>query len=416
MFKATNGRQYNLAAKTIRAFLAEKDVQLKHSQALELAGRLTGFASYAAAESALQRKSGNSACDVRTWGDLAQALSALDDEQLNMPIQVTDGGCGSSVASFAGALQLVRADDADSVANVATAFLRNQPILLIGLMEVNMPQGGIPNEDVLRVRMQFEAATGESGLVAENCIAKVGLKDGIDWLNREYDIDTQVGPYVLYSEKEQGFFNTDQGWVFDKASARGFLSTDSWSLVGIDDGELVPYETAVDVDPDDANSNDPRVLFRFGVVRGAPVSRYQWQKRYRAIWEELHPRIQATLSQVGQAVAEMGYVAKLDMNRGDAHSTATLDFSKKDDGSFVGGISIILTDGAVDYGVRAAALELYYKSARGHTAVISEGSSAATHYATEAQYFLDPTDWLDPGAMLKIVQFQLNAEERSRNK
>lgn len=459
MFKAQNGRQYNLAARTISKFLSEKGIKLNHTDALALSARLTGFASYEAACAAQEGPESGITREVRTWGDLCNALSALDEAQLGMAIQVTDGCDGNGNANFATAQQLLPACHHD-IAAAGVVFPVNQPVLLISELQENMgeasdaPQGNpvdliladfgqaiaaaqqmtpaeqiaavralqlgtwdAPNlhrdasqkldlEEARRVAMQFEVATGESASVALVCIAQRGVADAIKFLNETHNIELSMGDYVIYSEKERGFFNNDFGWVHDKASASGFASDTPPLLYGVVDAEKVLYAEAVDVDPDAQDIADAAVTARFGDIKGAPVSKYSWPARYSTIWTKLDSPLLAAFGAVEKAVAERGYTGNLWMADSSEGRKARMDFHLR--GAYVGSLEVLLRNAAMaDSNARAAALYLEFESPFGGTSLLAEGSSPDTYYVTEARHILENLEWLNATKLPGIVMEQL---------
>jgi hypothetical protein len=245
MLQVQNGRQFNLAAKVIRSFFSEKNIEVKHSEALALVSRLTGHANYEAAKASLEGQTKGIASDVASWRQLAHAIGTLEEEQLDMPVHVTEGCDENGNATFTRALQLLLAND--SAVDAGTGlFKANQPLLLVEKFDAEAV-----SEDGVRVAMQFEVATGEPGAIALRKIRELGLRDAILGLNRTYLVNISVGELVAYSEKNKGFWNVDIGLVSDKASATGYAAdTEPFSFRGAEDLALVAYLQAVDVDPD----------------------------------------------------------------------------------------------------------------------------------------------------------------------
>ena len=454
MFKAQNGRQYNLAARTISQFLAQKGLKLRHADALELSARLTGFANYAAACAALEGPASGITAEVRTWGDLAHALGALDEQQLGMAIQVTDGCDGNGNANFATAQQLVPACDY-SIASAGVVFPTNQPVLLIGELQENLDdsQGRTQAELILadmaqaleaaqhmspeeklaavrslnlgtwdapnlerkprldfeaaqRVAMQFEVATGQSSSIALACIAERGVEAAMKFLNETHGIQLSLGDYVIYSEQEHGFWNNDFGWVRDKLLASGFDSDTPPLMMGVVDAEKVRYAEAVNVDEDAASNAYAKVVARFGDIKGALVSRYSWPARYSSIWTALESPIQEALTAVAQKAAEQQYTANLWMADSSEGRKARMDFFLH--GAYAGSVEVLLRNAALaDSNARAAALYLEFERRTGGTSLLAEGSSPVTYYATEARHFLDNLEWLNAKRLPGIVMEQL---------
>ncbi len=107
MLFANNGRQLNLAAKTITKYLEGLGASVSHQQALELTARLLGFSSVGAAEKALKGPSRGVPETARTWEELAHALGSLSPEELAQPVRFR--GSDSDFAMQA-PVQLARSD------------------------------------------------------------------------------------------------------------------------------------------------------------------------------------------------------------------------------------------------------------------------------------------------------------------
>jgi hypothetical protein len=245
MLQAQNGRQFNLAAKAVSAFFAEKDVVVKHSEALNLVARLTGHASYEAAKASLAGPAKGVAPDVQTWRQLAHAVGTLTEEQLDMPVQITEGCDCDGNATFTEARQLLMAN-ADCIAAGTSIFPDHQPVLLVE--EFNPV---LESDEARRIEFQFEVATGEPAGMATEEIRRHGLAGAVETLNTDYSINISLGRFVAYSAAENGFWNSDFGYVHDKDSATGFESEQDIAHLGATE-TLTPilYCDAVDIDPD----------------------------------------------------------------------------------------------------------------------------------------------------------------------
>ena len=130
MLYANNVRQLNLAAKTISKFMSEKGMDVAHSEALELASRLIGYPGYAAARNTLEQPKGTPA-GISTWRSLAHALGTLTEQQLDMPVVLTEGCDENGNATFSEEVLLLMANDQSMEAGTGQ-FDPRQP-LLIGL-------------------------------------------------------------------------------------------------------------------------------------------------------------------------------------------------------------------------------------------------------------------------------------------
>lgn len=239
MLQAKNGRQFNLAAKSARAFLATKDIKLSHHDALELVAQVTGHASYAAAQALLEGPSKGVSPAAGTWRELAHAIGTLKEEQLDMQVQVTEGCDCDGNATFSQSVQLLMAND-DCIAAGTPMFPDNQPVLLV---EEFNPE--CDTEDAYRVMRQLEEAAFEPSQVAEREIAEYGLEVAIHRLNREFDVRISVGKFVAFSSENEGFWNINlQSFVRERAAATGFDTIpEEVAAAGL---TIVPYDEAVD--------------------------------------------------------------------------------------------------------------------------------------------------------------------------
>ena len=245
MLQVQNGRQFNLAAKAIRAFFSEKGTDIKHSEALGLVARLTGHENYEAAQASLQGTPKGVSPDVQTWRHLAHAIGTLSDEQLDLPVQVTEGCDSAGNAIFAPARQLLMANS-DCIAAGTSLFADNQPVLLI---EELSPV--LDSDEALRIELQFEIGSGEPSGLATHEIKRHGLAGAIETLNTDYSLNISLGKYIAFSPSNNGYWNADFGYVTDKESATGYDSELDIQYIGATE-TLVPvlYSEAVDIDPD----------------------------------------------------------------------------------------------------------------------------------------------------------------------
>lgn len=149
----------------------------------------------------------------------------------------------------------------DDETKQANAYLKTQGVTLspTQLHELTARLHGYPDlaalksavipsdEDMARVCKQYETATQESGDTARALVERIGLEAA---MLRWQDVDEfviRLGPCIVRSESENGYWNEHQGWVFDKRSATGYSADrkDDWSAL-TPDAELVDYATAVD--------------------------------------------------------------------------------------------------------------------------------------------------------------------------
>lgn len=258
MLQAQNGRQINLAAEVVRKFLTSNQVDIKHSEALQLVSQLIGYPNYHAARAGLQGVAKGVASNTSTWRQLAHAIGTLSDEQLDMPVQVTEGCDENGNATFAKACELVVANSG-CIAAAGGIFADIQPVLLIEELEAqsaddstDVDQDEAAEEDEYRVGMQLECATGQPCSLAGWHIARDGIDEAIKYLNSEYDCNISLGKYIAYSTAENGYWNADFGFVGDKASATGFDSHEAVLSLAITPA-LVPvlYSEAEDIDDRD---------------------------------------------------------------------------------------------------------------------------------------------------------------------
>lgn len=246
MLQAQNGRQFNLAAKAAISFFAEKGVVVKHSEALNLVARLTGHVNYEAAQASLDGPAKGVAPDVQTWRQLAHAIGTLTDEQLDMPVQVTEGCDSDGNATFTKACELLMAN-ADCIAAGTSIFADNQPVLLVE--EFNPV---LESDEALRIEFQFEVATGEPAGMATHEIRRHGIAGAIETLNTDYSLNISLGKYIAFAPDSKGFWNADFGYVSNKESATGYDSELDIKHIGATE-TLIPilYSEAVDIDPDE---------------------------------------------------------------------------------------------------------------------------------------------------------------------
>lgn len=244
MLQVQNGRQFNLAAKAIRSFLSEKGTDIKHSEALALVARLTGHASYEAAQASMQGTPKGVSPEVQTWRHLAHAIGTLSEEQLDMQVHVSEGCDSHGNVEYGTACELVMAT-ADCISADVKVFADNQPVLL-----VNEFNPVLESDEALRIELQFEVATGEPTGMATYEIKRHGLAGAIETLNADYGINIALGKYIALSPVE-GYWNADFGYVTNKESATGYDTELDIKHIGATETLIaVPYAEAVDFDAD----------------------------------------------------------------------------------------------------------------------------------------------------------------------
>jgi hypothetical protein len=86
-------------------------------------------------------------------------------------------------------------------------------------------------------------------------ISRRGLGHAIGDLNETYEVLLNMGPFVIRSESEFGYWSNDFGFVFTKDAATGYSSTDAEDpqqltriKVLTPDAVFVAYAEAVDFD------------------------------------------------------------------------------------------------------------------------------------------------------------------------
>ena len=149
----------------------------------------------------------------------------------------------------------------DDETKQATTYLKSQGVTLspTQLHELTARLHGYPDlaamraavvpdeEDMARVCMQYEVATQESSDDARALVARIGLAAALEQWENDRELAIRLGPCIIRSASETGYWNENQGWVFDKRSATGYSADrkDDWSAL-TPDAELVEYASAVD--------------------------------------------------------------------------------------------------------------------------------------------------------------------------
>lgn len=120
------------------------------------------------------------------------------------------------------------------------------------------PEPSSVNEDTFRLRTQYELATRKSGKFILQLSRMVGTQEALLRLNAEHNLALGLGPWVLASDSEQGYWCNDFGWVSSRRGASGWdkpsLMSGRWPA----DVTFRRYENAVDypLDADSQDSND----------------------------------------------------------------------------------------------------------------------------------------------------------------
>ena len=86
-------------------------------------------------------------------------------------------------------------------------------------------------------------------------IDRRGVERTVAELNETYEVLLGVGPYIIRSQSEFGYWSNDFGFVYDRESATGFPEADTIDpkqVMSIQilapDAVFVPYASAVDFD------------------------------------------------------------------------------------------------------------------------------------------------------------------------
>lgn len=87
---------------------------------------------------------------------------------------------------------------------------------------VPAPVHSLSSTDAMRLQTQFELATSVSSSVAREAISEKGLVGAIEALSEKYDVELSLGPWVLASDADSGFWCNDFGWTRSSMAATGF--------------------------------------------------------------------------------------------------------------------------------------------------------------------------------------------------
>lgn len=186
MLSAQSTRDLNQAARTASRFLAELGFTLPHAKALDLVARLVGKPHHMAAQAGLPSSGLARPLQVKTWGDLQAALSALTPEQLAMSLTVSEGCDSNGNAEFYPAGTFLRAGDHSLLAASDGVLEAEQPVLLF--------EGSFAGDEA--------AATLVPGAVVEDLCRLLAHPDLDEALHREgisdaaYSALAAASPYV----------------------------------------------------------------------------------------------------------------------------------------------------------------------------------------------------------------------------
>lgn len=222
------------AAKQARNYLASQGVAVTHTQMLELVARLHGYADLQAMK----------ADEAHRYVDPHALKSESSNEYVLQPGQSPAWVLVDQVS-----VRIARKDEGVLVALYAAGAEDAAPFAQAGSVPGMVSE--VSEEDLERLRMQYEVAIGESGDYALCLVEEKGLRAALDQLFERKDLVLSIGPYVVRSESERGYWNTHQGWVYDKRSATGYASNTLSGLAGLAaDAQMVLYTSAVDFTPD----------------------------------------------------------------------------------------------------------------------------------------------------------------------
>ena len=135
-----------------------------------------------------------------------------------------------------------------SLSSAEMAFATRLMRLLTGTTTSGQDDG--EEVQVARLAAQFEMGSALPGDVARRKVKSVGLARALDELNAEFDLQIALGPLLIASDGEQGFWCNDFGWTSCKMAASGFHAealkpgTPSSSL--FEDARMVPFSEAKD--------------------------------------------------------------------------------------------------------------------------------------------------------------------------
>jgi hypothetical protein len=326
------------------------------------------------------------ASETSTWRHLAHAIGTLSDEQLDMPVQVSEGCGENGNATFSKACELVMASS-DDIAAAGHIFADNQPVLLIEEFDSStLDTDGSGVDDEYRVGMQLECATDHPASLASWHIARDGIDETIEYLNSEYGCNISLGEFVIYSEAEKGFWNIDFGWVSDKASATGVETMPNIPDFPAD-VELVRYVDAVDVE--ESEEDKPGVMA--DKVQGAPVSRYSWPARFEAIWSEVRGDAVGICTDAAQLLKDQGIQAEVSERVHGDNAGHELVMSMRKDGIYGGEMVLALANFHASSSLLpcAAGMNWFFKPPARDTLFgsILPQNSGEKPFSTEAEYF-----------------------------
>lgn len=98
-----------------------------------------------------------------------------------------------------------------------------------------------------RIKAQFEMATGSGWpKVFPTWVELFGVTEAVSQLNQYYGTDLAIGPYLISSEQEQGYWCNRFGWTTSKLAATGYPDTTAPVHAMASDAQYVDFKLARD--------------------------------------------------------------------------------------------------------------------------------------------------------------------------
>jgi len=231
--------QSGSAAKLALDYLTRQGVAVTHTQMLELVARLHGY----------QNLQAMKADEATKFAD-PHALTSESSTEYSLK----DGQDHAWVTAGSISVRIAKKDEGVRVELFAIGAEDVAPSAQAELSFDDVPASA---EDLERVCMQYEVATGEPREIARDLVKKLGFQPALDQMRNTNEMVIGLGPFVVRSVEAHGYWNEHQGWVYDKRSATGYEKHQVEAPSGLNpDAELVPYDTAVDFNPDDQPDGD----------------------------------------------------------------------------------------------------------------------------------------------------------------
>jgi hypothetical protein len=243
-----NGKAVNQAAKTVARFMAEKGIKLAHHDALDLIARLQGFPSHTAANARLEGVSKGTPQALKSWTDLFQVIACMNASERDGSITLTEGCDDNGNAEFFQSDLIIKATDS-SIAAAADGVLERTDFVLLYNAKPAQEQSAEAQEQTAdnqlahRIAMQAELLSAEPGVYGKVYAAmRRNPVACIQEFDRKWDVSLLAGPWVIYSQKEAGYWHHNFGWVGDRDSAAGYpeesAAHDAARFVGVPDAEV----------------------------------------------------------------------------------------------------------------------------------------------------------------------------------